>query len=516
MPGSFQDRRQNADKCFKIGTGPDDGTRVTSRTTAVGVFAGGAVAAVAAGIWGRPLAGVWSSPGASFWFVTLAALLCLPFTVAVLIAGWRQATAELAVIGAALTSLSTWSLVHGITMPGYLYGPNGGSDLAGRLALPAALAMLAPTMFAGRRTATWVAVRWRMWCVGALAVTVAAAVVVVLRAAAVPSTAPEGPVAVVAAGVMLAGVARLVARHDWLYRIGRRPASLAAMAAISYLGLAGVLGLFAAPATAAWWLAHALDAGAAVAAAVAALLAYAGGRTIASVVAPVVNRDPLAALELGLAPEVHAFVAALERKDAITRDHVVRVGDLATRVAIRAGLPPDRVRAIGIAALLHDVGKLVVPSDILGKTTALTDEEFAVIKTHAEQGAALLSGSLVLRPAAPLVRGHHERPDGTGYPDRLGDSHITMEMGIVSACDAWDAMTNDRQYRRALTDEQAAHVLRDGAGTQWRLDCVDLVLTEVGADPRRHDPFATVGRTSDDLLRTLTVCADAVPVLSRS
>ncbi len=165
--------------------------------------------------------------------------------------------------------------------------------------------------------------------------------------------------------------------------------------------------------------------------------------------APVINRDPLVALELGLSPEVHAFVASLQAKDAITRDHVVRVGELATRVAVRAGLPPGRVRAVGLAALVHDIGKLVIPSDILGRTSGLTDDEFALMKTQAEQGAALLAASPVLAPAAPLVRGHHERPDGTGYPDGLRGEQISIGVGIVSVCDAWDAMTNDRQHRNA-------------------------------------------------------------------
>lgn len=232
--------------------------------------------------------------------------------------------------------------------------------------------------------------------------------------------------------------------------------------------------------------------------------------------APVVNHDPLVALELGLSPEVHAFVAALGRKDAITRDHVVRVGELAMRVGMRAGLTPSRLHVVGIAALLHDIGKLVIPSAIIDKPGRLTDAEFAVIKTHSEQGAALLEPSLLLRPAAPLVRAHHERPDGTGYPDGLRDEGLSLEMGIVSVCDAWDAMTNDRQYRDGMTSHEARQVLVSGAGAQWRVDVVALLLDEVTA-PALGGTFDAVGRVSSLAAvpgRADLVCPDAVPALT--
>lgn len=479
--------------------------------TAVSAVGGGLVAAgllVADG--NRPLAGVWSSPASQFWFVIIAAGLCLPLAVAVLVVGWRHATAELAIVGTALTVLSAWSVVHGLTTPGYLFGHNGATDVASLLALPAALAVAAPTARGDTGVARLIAARWRLWCLGWVTATAAAAAIVLARAATVKPPAHTGPLQAASAVAALAGVAILAGRHHRLYLIGRRRASLVAAASVAYLGIAGLLGLIAAPASAAWWVAHALDAGAVLAAAMAALVAYRSDASIAAIVAPVVNHDPLAALELGLSPEVHAFVAALERKDAITRDHVVRVGELAMRVGVRAGVAPSRLRAVGLAALLHDIGKLVIPSEIIGKPGALTDAEFAVIKTHSEQGAALLEQSVALQPVAPLVRAHHERPDGGGYPDRLCGEELSLEMAIVSVCDAWDAMTNDRQYRQGMTDVQAAAVLKSGAGTQWRADAVSLLLAEVGAS----EAALTFERVGRDRLAALLpdglACVDAV------
>lgn len=486
-------------------------------TRRAGAAAGGTViAALCLTIVGnQPLGGTWSSPAAQFWFTTTAAGICLPLAVAILVTGWRQSTAELAILGSSLTVLSAWSFAHGLAMPGYLYGSNGMSDLAAMLALPAALAVAAPVVLGGDGPAQRLTVRWRDWVAAATVGNVLGVVVVLSRAPETEVLAHATWLAAASAVAASTGVALLARRHHRLYLIGHHRGSLVAAASILYLGVAGLLGILANPASASWWVAHALDAAAVVAASVGALVAYRADASIAEIVAPVVNHDPLVAMELGLAPEVHAFVAALERKDAITRHHVVRVGELAMRVGVRAGLTPSRLRAVGLAALLHDVGKLVVPSSIIGKPGRLTDAEFAVMKTHSEQGAALLAQSSVLRPVAPLVRAHHEQPDGTGYPDGLRGEHLTIEMAIVSVCDAWDAMTNDRQYRDGMTHEQAAEVLASGAGTQWRADAVALLLDEVGASTIAGS-FDHVGRaghaTAAD--HAGVVCADAIPVLT--
>jgi len=213
------------------------------------VLGAGLVAAISLAVAGdHPLAGAWASPTAAFWFVTIAAGLCLPLAAAVLGIGWRQATAELAIVGAALTVLSAWSFVHGLTVPGYLYGQNAATDVAALLALPAALAVAAPTVLADRGLGRRIAAHWRAWCVGTLIATAGGVTVVLARAAALRVT-NEGVLSGVAAVSVFAGVTLLARRHYHLYLIGRRRASLAAAASIGYLGIAGLLGLLAAPAS---------------------------------------------------------------------------------------------------------------------------------------------------------------------------------------------------------------------------------------------------------------------------
>ncbi len=483
-------------------------------TVLVSTVLGASIAVLA----GEPLGGVWSSPSLAFWFVTLAAGLCLPLAAAVVVVGWRQATAELAILGSALTVVSAWSLAHGLATPGYLYDDAGASGLAARLALPAGLAVAAPALLSVNAPARWLIGRWRQWCLAMLAGNTLG-VVSVLAERSWTGGLDAMVTTSVATIAIAAGTVLLARRHLRLYRIGRRRASAVAAASMLYLGIASVIALHSPPTSAAAWIARAVDAAALVTAAVGALVAYRADTDIASIVAPVVNADPLVAMELGLSPEIHAFVSALERKDATTRHHVVRVGELAMRVGIRAGLAPSRLRAVGLAALLHDIGKIVIPSAIIGKPSQLTDAEFAVMKTHSEQGAALLEQSVTLRSVAPLVRAHHERPDGSGYPDHLVGDDLTVEMAIVSVCDAWDAMTNDRQYRAGMTHQHAAELLEAGAGTQWRSDVVALLLAEVRASAA-VGTFERVGHheggvAGPPLDRAAGICPDAISVLAR-
>lgn len=485
------------------------GVKIVSAALATAIAAG-----VLFGFGNEALSGTWASSSLAFWLVTVAAGLCVPLALAVLVVGWKQATAELAVIGASLSALSVWSLAHGLSHPGYLVMQQGPTEVAALVALPAAFAVLLPATLGDRSIAQFVARHWRGWSVGAVVSAVLGASAVLALPAVILVPAPGRALRVASALLALGGAAVVAARHYRLYVIGRRRASLAAAVSVVYLSAAGAVGLLARPSSVAWWVAHGLDVAALVAASVSALVAYRRQADVAAIVAPVVNRDPLLALDLGLAPEVHAFVAALHKKDEITRDHVVRVGELAMRLGVRAGLSPSRLRAVGLAALLHDIGKLVIPSSIVAKPDRLTDEEFSVMKTHCERGAALLEASAVLRSVAPLVRAHHERPDGVGYPDGLAGEVLTMDMAIVSVCDAWDAMTNDRQYREGMTLERASDILRSGAGTQWRADVVVLLLDEVASAPIKGT-FADVGRR----LATSAVgavCPDALPALLES
>ena len=243
-----------------------------------------------------------------------------------------------------------------------------------------------------------------------------------------------------------------------------------------------------------FWAAHALDIAGVFTATIGALVVYRRTGSVREVLQPVLVTDPLSALELGVDPIVHRFVADLETKDQITRDHVVRTAKLAISVGEELRLDPCSLRRVGLTAVLHDVGKLNVPDEILNKPGRLTDEEFDVIREHAADGEALVASSLLLAEIAPGVRSHHERIDGGGYPDGLVGDDIPRDARIVSVCDAFDAMSNTRQYREGKSLESVLEILRENAGSQWDPVVVAALVAVIQRDP---PPLGTDGATSD-------------------
>jgi HD-GYP domain-containing protein (c-di-GMP phosphodiesterase class II) len=166
---------------------------------------------------------------------------------------------------------------------------------------------------------------------------------------------------------------------------------------------------------------------------------------------------------------------AAEYRDDNTPEHTQRVAALAARLGQGLGLSEVAVTHIRHAAPLHDVGKIAIPDSILLKPGRLTDAEFEVVKTHAEAGARVLAeaGSELLEVAENIARSHHERWDGTGYPDGLSGGDIPLVGRLVHVADVFDILVNERPYKEAFSVEDAAAEIQSGAGTQFDPEVVE-------------------------------------------
>ncbi|WP_242393728.1 HD-GYP domain-containing protein [Anaeromyxobacter oryzisoli] len=178
------------------------------------------------------------------------------------------------------------------------------------------------------------------------------------------------------------------------------------------------------------------------------------------------NRRLIAALERGYLETIRSLASAIDAKDPYTRGHAERVAALAVELGRELGLSGERLAALEYAGLLHDVGKIGIPDAILAKASPLTREEMALVQAHPRIGAEIVGGVAFLAGAVPAIRGHHERWDGDGYPDRLAGEAIPLAARIVSAADTWDACTSERPYQRALAPSEAARVVATLRGTQ--------------------------------------------------
>jgi putative nucleotidyltransferase with HDIG domain len=181
-------------------------------------------------------------------------------------------------------------------------------------------------------------------------------------------------------------------------------------------------------------------------------------------------------------PEIRALVDALARADDDTVRHSLEVAATARRVAERLELTRTDVIEVELAALLHDVGKLRLPSEILRKSGRLSSHERELVRLHPEWGSEMVARIPGLEAVALLVRLHHERPDGDGYPHALEGERIPVASRIVSVCDAYDAMTSDRPYRAALTPREAIEELERGAGRQFDPEVVAALASVVTPD----------------------------------
>jgi diguanylate cyclase (GGDEF)-like protein len=179
----------------------------------------------------------------------------------------------------------------------------------------------------------------------------------------------------------------------------------------------------------------------------------------------------------GQASEV--LLRAMSAKQPDLDQHAGQVAELATRVARRLAVGGEALDEVFRAAQLHDIGKVGIPDAILNKDSALTDGEWEFVRDHTILGERILHGAPALRPIARLVRSSHERWDGAGYPDRLRGEEIPLGARIVSVCDAYEAMTSDRTYRRAVSPELACEELRHCAGGQFDPAVVDAFLAVI-------------------------------------
>ncbi len=172
-----------------------------------------------------------------------------------------------------------------------------------------------------------------------------------------------------------------------------------------------------------------------------------------------------------------SLAAALESKDFYTRGHSDRVSSLAVNMARKLGLGETELKSIRRGGLLHDIGKIGVKESILLKPGRLTEEEMAHIKTHAARGYEICSPLKSLEPCLAIIRSHHERMDGQGYPDGIAGDEIPLEARITAVADSYDAMTTDRPYRKGMSIRQAQAIFENEINSgQWDPACVFALI----------------------------------------
>ncbi len=363
--------------------------------------------------------------------------------------------------------------LHGLATPGIFVGVNGVIAITGGMTLPIGglvllLSTSAPPQLLRR--------------VGPLLVFEGLAIAGLLAlgasALAYPGIVPQVPepnsfsaLSLLALGAMVYGL--LVLRALRTFLLTRRLADLGVVVGLAWLVTALVPALTMTYAQLGWWVGHELELDGILVVGTIVAIDLARATQSRPLAGDLKAADLVTAEELFLGSHVRALTARLAEKDPYTELHARRVALLAVQGGELLGLSAGRLRNLAVGGLVHDIGKLSVPDAILKKPAALDDEEFAVIRRHPGAGSRLLQelggfSTAVLR----IVRGHHERLDGSGYPDGLGDDELDLETRILAVCDVYDALISPRVYRPAWTHEDAVALLRRESGTAFDPRCV--------------------------------------------
>jgi len=434
------------------------------------VGAGHLLAAVAAAVpllvlavvGGRP---VELTPDAHFWPVVLSAGTAAAVASGVTVAGIRARDGRAILLGTGFSTMTALLMVHGFATPGVVVGPNGVIALAGGASLPVGAGLLAltalPFLRRPRRIAPLLVLQAAL-AVGVLGLGAAAL--------AIPTLVPRVPEAgsPPAIALLVFGLACLIVlahRAVRTHALTHRPSDLLVVAGCAWLGVALFAQLVMGPSVVAFYSGHALELGGVALVGIPTVLDLARGGASRPLVGDLSATDLVAAEEAYLGSRVRALLVRLAERDTSTEEHTRRVALLAARVGEELRLPASLRRHLAVGGLLHDVGKLSVPLEILRKPGPLDDDELAAIRRHPEAGRRLLDelGGFP-ETVRRLVSDHHERLDGTGYPRALEGCDLPIETRVLAVCDVYDALVSDRVYRAAWTPERALALLHDEAG----------------------------------------------------
>ena len=402
--------------------------------------------------------------------VGVAAAAATGAAIALTVAGALERDARAVLAGLAFSLMAALLCLHGVATPGFITGMNGVVALTGAATLPIGCCVLALGSLPAFRNQRIIAPLIALLVLGATLI-LGLGASAIIRPSLVPAV-PEagGPPALIVLTIGLTACALLVVRALRTYRLTQRLADLCVVVGLVWLSLSLTASLLMGWSDLGWWIGHALEIGgiALVGIPVARDLRLGAAHRSRPLVGDLRGADLVASAEAFLGSHVRALLVRLGDKDASTEEHTERVAQLAVQVGDTLGLPAARLRQLAMGGLLHDIGKLSVDEAILKKPDALTDAEFEEIRHHPEAGVQLLRELGGFTPGViSLVRDHHERLDGSGYPRGLKGAELTLDVRILAACDVYDALVSPRVYRDAWTPERSLALLREGIGTHF-------------------------------------------------
>ena len=423
------------------------------------------------------------TPSGHFYIVSAASFVFVVPGLAAVAGALKGSSLRVLMLALGFISLGAIFTVHGLATPGFILD----SRYFGVTGFSSRLTMLVASSWLALSVAHWpdalearLIQRRRLIAAAWAAVLLGYAALALTRPESLPPAITTAPIFLIVTTVAVIAFASVTAlQYLQGYLLTRRPLFVA-VGVGSLLIVQAQIGIhFGSVWGGTFWLYHLQLLAAAAAIAWGLVSEYARGDAWTGAFDRLGERDVIAQIRSGYSEQVLSLAAALEARDGYTIGHGERVGALSVLIGRQLGLSEGRLRALAQGALLHDVGKIGVPDAILHKPGPLDDDEFRVIQEHPVRGDDILGSSNGAGIERAVVRHHHEKFDGRGYPDGLAGEDIPLEARIAAVADVHDALRSARSYRTAWTRDRAVAQIEQDSGTHFDPRCVEAFLLVV-------------------------------------
>lgn len=421
-----------------------------------------------------PLDPICGTPVFHFQLVSTTSLISFVLSVIIGFIGIRRRNLQVIYVSLAFISLAGLFSVHGLATPGFILGPTRLVGVASQLSvLTMAFWLMLSTLPTEHPLSSWLShrARYLVWLYTPLVLLAGA---YALSNPSVVDWVPvdQAPLRTFVALLTILMAATAAYRYHQSYRYSRFPFQLAMTLAAGWIGVSQVIITTGVTFYLSWWIYHILLLLALIVTIIGLVSQYSRQNSLVLSVRGLLATDPRDRLAAGLSPSVRNLVSATEARDRYTAGHSYRVALSAVSLGRQLDLPPEDLRALAEGGILHDVGKLQIPDEVLNKPGPLSEEERKIIERHPALGYEMCSRLGLLPEELDIVRSHHERMDGAGYPDQLAADQIPLLVRILSVADVYDALTSARAYRNAWSQDEALAFLEEHSGTHFDPACV--------------------------------------------
>jgi putative nucleotidyltransferase with HDIG domain len=414
-------------------------------------------------------------PSGHFYIVSLVSILASIIAIAVGVAGRRIRNIKISFLSLSFLSLGLMFSIHGLSTPNFILDKTHLPGVAAQLSMILATFWIWLSSLPSDNSIVEFFEKKQRFL---LPIWTVALCVVCIIAMMNPNIVHFIPLNAKPLNIILTTVTLLlnsvtIYRYYQSYRFTQFPLQIAIVYSSGWLLVSQLIMVRGVLWSSSWWIYHFLLLTAMIGMIIGLVKQYAVKGTLSESIRSLFTKDPFERITNSIGPSVKALVTATEKKDTYTAGHTFRVTMYALKLAEELQLKPEQLRAIVQGGLVHDVGKISVPDSVLNKSGKLLPDERSLIERHPIDGYEMCRGLGFMKEELSIIRSHHEKWDGSGYPDKLKGTNIPLFARIVAVVDVYDALTSERSYRKAWTHSEAINYVKENKGTHFDPQCVD-------------------------------------------